>query len=153
MNRTALILGVALTALVMRAQTNSDAVSTNTILSLDEQQTVVETAAATNTPPAPTGEVRITSQSGEASLDTRIAIHRGNVVATITDPIMRLTCDVLTIRVPKEGEKPDHILAEGHVVIDHKDENGNETQGTGERALYVFEVSGSTTNETITFGI
>jgi lipopolysaccharide transport protein LptA len=152
MKTPGLILGAALLAWTASAQTQSISDATNVAVqpSTLEGAAAVTNAPATNTPVAQPAEIRITSDSGEASLDTRVAIHRGNVVATITDPIMRLTCDTLTIRVPREGEKPDHILAEGKVVIDHEGKDRTKTHATGDKALYVYSVTSIKTNETIT---
>ena len=62
---------------------------------------------------------------------------------------MNLTCDVLTIRVPKGGNRPDFIIAERDVVIDAKDKDGHPVHATSDKATYTFRVENSVTNEVL----
>ena len=110
----------------------------------------------TNAPPAttvaPTNSARtntteIFSDHVEFQMKTNIAIYTGHV--RVIDPRLNLTCDTLTIRVPKSESRPDYILAEQNVVIDAKDKDGHPVHATGDKATYTFHVENSVTNEVL----
>jgi lipopolysaccharide export system protein LptA len=62
---------------------------------------------------------------------------------------MKLTCEVLTATMPKNGRHVDRIVAERNVVIDAVDTHGEPIHAVGERAVYTFTVENSVTNELI----
>jgi lipopolysaccharide transport protein LptA len=92
--------------------------------------------------------IEIQSDHGELRTETNFtAIYTGNVVATYGDA--RLTCDVLLIQSDKTAERPDSMIADRNVVIDHKDKEGNPIHATGDRAVYTLSVENGATNEVI----
>jgi lipopolysaccharide transport protein LptA len=98
--------------------------------------------------PAATNQIVIESIQAELRTDTNYtAIYSGNVRATYGDA--RLTCDTLTIRADKGAERPEYILADRNVVIDHKSKNGNPIHATGDRAVYTVKAENSATNEVV----
>ena len=138
-----LILAVMGLAIHARAQTNS-AASTN---ASEAGSPALAYSGAKGTNSHARAETEIYSDSGEVNLTNRIAIHTGHV--RVIDPQMRMTCEVLTARLPSEGNKVDYILAETNVVIDAVDNDGKPVHAWGDKALYVYRIEGSVTNETI----
>jgi lipopolysaccharide transport protein LptA len=142
----ALILGATGAALVSMAQTNAP-----------------EPAAPGNPPPAavtnatpeitPTNTASVDPEATEIFADsanfdtkTRVAVYVGNV--HVINPQIRLTCGVLTARIPESG-KIDSIVAEQDVVIDAVDNKGKPVHATSSRATYKYHVAAGVTNETI----
>jgi lipopolysaccharide transport protein LptA len=103
--------------------------------------------ASTNALPRERPPTEIFSDSADFNLKTHIAIYTGHV--RVVDPQMKLTCDVLTAKVPESGGKIDSIVAEGNVVIDTADEQGRPIHATGNKAVYAYKVENSVTNETV----
>jgi lipopolysaccharide transport protein LptA len=103
--------------------------------------------ASTNVPPRERPPTEIFSDSADFNLKTRIAVYTGRV--RVVDPQMKLTCDLLTAKVPESGGKIDSIVAEGNVVIDTVDEQGRPIHATSDKAVYAYKVENSVTNETV----
>jgi lipopolysaccharide transport protein LptA len=118
-----------------------------------------ETASTNAAPPAQpflasgtsltaTNLIDIQSDHGELRTETNYtAVYTGNVQATYGDA--KLTCEVLTIRSEKTAERPDYMLADRNVVIDHRDKDGKPIHATGEQAVYTLAVTPTSTNEII----
>jgi lipopolysaccharide transport protein LptA len=143
-----LILGTAGWALVLNAQTVASAPETNA-----EAPTAPAPAAVqTNAPapvPAPTHlrpATEIFADTADFNLKTQLAVYTGHV--RVEDPQMKLTCGVMTARVPQSG-RPDSIVAEQNVVIDAIDNEGKPVHATGDKAVYTYRVINSVTNETV----
>jgi lipopolysaccharide transport protein LptA len=126
---------------VLRAQTNAP--NTNAVA---EILALVTTNAPPPTPPrAPT---KIDSDSADFDLNGRQAVYRGDV--RVDSPQMKLTCAQLTVDLPPEGGRINHIVAETNVVIDATDEKGATNHVTSDKAVYDYNVQNAVTNETIT---
>ncbi|HLP77311.1 MAG TPA: LptA/OstA family protein, partial [Candidatus Paceibacterota bacterium] len=107
--------------------------------------TPAETVIASTNAPAATNHIEIFSDSAEFLIETNIAVYTGNVRAFYLDT--KMTCDVLTLHVPKGGERPDYMVADRKVVIDAKDKSGKPIHATGDKAVYTYKVEDGTTNE------
>jgi lipopolysaccharide transport protein LptA len=117
------------------------------VLAQDESTNAPLAAAVTAANAARTNTTEIFSDHVEFQMKTNIAIYTGHV--RVIDPRLNLTCDALTIRVPKSEGRPDYILAEQNVVIDAKDKDGHPVHATGDKATYTFHVENSVTNEVL----
>lgn len=143
-----LILGTAGLPFVLNAQTVDSGPETNT----EAAPSPAPAAAQTNTPaPAavPTHlrpATEIFADSADFNLKTQLAVYTGHV--RVEDSQMKLTCGVMTARVPKSG-RPDSIVAEQNVVIDAIDNEGKPVHATGDKAVYTYRVINSVTNETV----
>lgn len=104
--------------------------------------------AATNAPPVERLATDILSDKGWFDLKNRTVIYSGNV--RVSDPQMKLTCEILTVRVPTNGGRVDTLVAERSVKIEAADQKGKPVHVTCDKALYEYKVSGSATNEIIT---
>jgi lipopolysaccharide transport protein LptA len=130
------------------AQTTTPAPGTNS----EPRPAMAATNAATTAPTqigAGSTErqpTEIFSDSANFDLKTRIAVYVGHV--RVLDPQMKLTCGLMTARVPESG-KIDSIVAEQDVVIDALDNEGRPVHATGDKAVYTYRVSSTMTNETI----
>ena len=108
--------------------------------------------AAKPPPPAPT---EITSDSADFDLNSRQAVYRGHVF--VSDPEVKLHCELLTINFPPEDgrtnqiRRPNHVQAETNVVIDFTDEKGEKYHVTSDKTIYSYSVVNSVTNETVLF--
>ena len=114
--------------------------------------------AQTNRAPAvtaPTAPTEITSDSADFDLNTSKAVYRGHVF--VTDPELKLQCDLLTIDFPSSDtgtnqmRRPNHVQADTNVVIDFVDEKGITYHVTSQRAVYAYKVENLVTNETVVF--
>jgi len=130
-------------AWILHAQTN--AANTNAIA---EILALVTTNAPPKPPPPPPAPTRIDSDSADFDLNGRQAIYEGNV--RVDSPQMKLTCVQLTVNLPPEGGRINHIVAETNVVIDATDEMGATNHVTSDKAVYDYNVQDAVTNETIT---
>jgi lipopolysaccharide transport protein LptA len=103
--------------------------------------------AQTNLPSfsASGNKIYVLSDSAEFDLKTRIAVYRGNV--RVDDPQMKLTCHVLTAKLPERGGRIENIVAETNVVIDVVDENKRTNHATGDKLVYTYKVENAETNE------
>ncbi len=134
-------------ALALNAQTNSSGPDTNA-----GPATAAPASAQTNGPaPANTtlperAATEIFSDSANFDLKSRIAVYIGHV--RVEDPQMKLTCDLMTARVPVSG-RPDSIVAEQNVVIDATDNEGKPVHATSDKAIYTYRVSNNIPYETI----
>ena len=106
--------------------------------------------AQTNAP-APAGAARpqtkITAVSVDMSVKDRSAVYTGNV--RVEDPLMTLTCELLTARMFTNSTKLESIIAEKNVVVDGIDNKGQTGHATAEKLVYSFKVLNGVTNETI----
>lgn len=130
-----LFLASLVLGLTAQAQTNVASANTNAA------GTLFNSAAASGL----TNRIEIFSDSAEFLVETNIAIYTGNVRAFYTDT--KLTCDVLTLHVPKGGERPDYMVADRNVVIDTKDKGGRPMHATGDKAVYTYSNENGVTNE------
>lgn len=142
--------GAAFAALMMQAQTNAPVAETN--VATPTALTNLSPGPVHSTFPTPTNAVpkpptEIFSDSGEFDLKTRVAVYLGNV--RVVDPQMKLSCEKLTVVVPEEGGRVDHIVAETNVVIDAADNEGNPVRATSQKAVYTYKIESSVTNELI----
>lgn len=94
---------------------------------------------------ASTNRIEIFSDSAEFLIETNIAVYTGNVRATYGET--KLNCDVLTLHVPKGGERPDYMVADRNVIIDTKDKSGKPVHATGDQGVYTYKVENGATNE------
>lgn len=95
--------------------------------------------ATTNKP------TEIFSDSADFSLKTQVVTYRGNV--RVTDPQMKLSCDLMTVRTAGEGGHIESIVAEGNVVVDMVTQQGETRHATGKRLVYSYKVENSVTND------
>jgi lipopolysaccharide export system protein LptA len=107
--------------------------------------------AQTNPPPVtpPPTETIITSDSGRFNGLTRQMFYTGHVV--VIDPKAKLWCESLTVNLPAENGRPTNIVAVTNVVIDTLDDKGMTNHITADKAVYIYSVVNSVTNEMITF--
>ena len=98
--------------------------------------------------PKPRPPTQIKADRGDFDWEVRQATYYGHV--RVDDPEMQLTGEWLTANVPQAGEHVNHIVAVTNVVIDFVDGKGQTNHATGTKAVYVYQVEGGTTNETIT---
>ncbi|MGD0350311.1 MAG: LptA/OstA family protein [Verrucomicrobiota bacterium] len=130
------------------AQTDTNAV----VEKATNAAAVVFLPAATNAnvvlPPKPRPPTQIKADRGDFDWELRQATYHGRV--QVDDPEMKLASEWLMADVPQAGERVNHIVAETNVVIDFVDGKGQTNHATGAKAVYVYEVKGGTTNETIT---
>lgn len=94
---------------------------------------------------ASTNRIEIFSDSAEFLIETNTAIYTGNVRAFYGET--KLNCDVLTLHVPKGGERPDYMVADRNVIIDTKDKSGKPMHATGDKAVYTYKLENGVTNE------
>jgi lipopolysaccharide transport protein LptA len=103
-------------------------------------------------PPDKNGVARkpttIESDRAEFDLNTRRAVYLGHV--KVDDPEMKLQCEQLTVDLPADGDRVNHIVAEVNVIIDFSDSHGQTARATGSRAVYHYAVTGVVTNESVT---
>lgn len=107
---------------------------------------VAQTNAPDKAPRAPT---RIDADSADFDLNGHKAIYHGHV--RVDDPDMKLVCEEMVVNLPQAGERMNHLVAETNVVIDFKDDKGQLTHVTSDRAVYDYQVVNGVTNETVTF--
>lgn len=140
-----LALGIAILPAALNAQTNSSAAATNDVIAkLMSEAPATNSVVSTNIVLRPATTIR--SQSGTFDMKTSTMIYTGNV--RVDDPQMKLTCDVLTIKIP-EHKHPDSIVAEHNVVIDAVDNDGKPIHATSDKAIYTYKVENSMTNEIV----
>ncbi|MBC8096689.1 MAG: hypothetical protein H7Y43_12840 [Akkermansiaceae bacterium] len=132
-----LLAGLAL-SFSLQAQTNAP------IVPAPNAVTAQALPGSTNAP-ASTNRIEIFSDSAEFLIETNIAIYTGNVRAIYGET--KMNCDVLTIHLPKEGERPDYMMAAGNVIILAQDKNGKPMQATGDQAVYTYSRTDGETNE------
>ncbi|HEY5041261.1 MAG TPA: LptA/OstA family protein [Verrucomicrobiae bacterium] len=108
--------------------------------------------AQTNTPatnsPSSASTMDITSKRWDFDQISRRVVYSGDV--RVTDPQERLTCEQLTVTFSTKGTHPENIQAETNVVVDYTDAQGEKYHVTTDKGVYVYSVTDSTTNETIT---
>ena len=134
-------------ALVLNAQTNSSSAGTDA----GPPPAALPATVQTNAPPANVmlterASKDIFSDSANFDLKTRIAVCIGHV--RVIDPQMKMTCGIMTARVPESG-KIDSIVAEHDVVIEGVDNLGRPLYATGDKAVYSYRVTDSMTNATV----
>jgi len=130
--------------LAAAAQTNGNALTNLAPVSAAGSLT---NSAATNAPAAERSPTEIFADSGVFDRTNYLVTYTGNV--RVEDPQMKLTCDVLTAKVPHAGAKLDSIVATSNVVIQAQDGQGRPVHATSGRAVYSYQVVNSITNETI----
>jgi|SRR5579859_5529120 len=110
--------------------------------------------AQTNSPAPATHPTEVNSDSADFDLKLRRASYFGHV--SVVDPKVKLTCALLVIDLPETGSSSgsghlSHVLAETNVIVDFTDDQGTKYHITSEKAVYVYKVVNSVTNETVTF--
>jgi lipopolysaccharide transport protein LptA len=103
--------------------------------------------AQTNVPTAAGKDIEISSRKGEFDLKAKTAVYSGGV--RVEGQGMLLTCETLTAKLPATGNRLESFVGESNVVVNFVDEKGQKTHATGEKLVYTFAVSETTTNETI----
>jgi lipopolysaccharide export system protein LptA len=68
----------------------------------------------------------------------------------VRHPQMNWTCDTITVHLPPPGGTARRMVAEQVQEFVLADPNGQEMHGTGDRAIYAFDVVSGHTNETLT---
>ena len=101
-----------------------------------------QTGAAQSTTNKPT---EIFSDSAVFDLKTRVVTYSGHV--RVTDPQMKLTCDDMVVRTAEAGGHIESIVAEGNVVVDIVNPQGETNHATGKRLVYTYKVENSVTND------
>jgi lipopolysaccharide export system protein LptA len=81
----------------------------------------------------------------EYSLSPQGAVFSGGV--RLDHPQMRWTCDRVTALTPPGQRRLSRLVAEQDVAFDLTDDKGQNVRGTGQKAVYSYGVTGSTTNE------
>jgi lipopolysaccharide transport protein LptA len=75
------------------------------------------------------------------------ALFRGNV--RLDHPRMQWTCGQVTALAPPGAGRISRLVAEQAVAFAITDDKGQQTHGTGDKAVYTYGVSGTVTNETM----
>lgn len=109
--------------------------------------------AQTNPPigplPQPRGDMDIYSDTGYYDGLSNKLVYLGHVFAS--DHVKaQLTCEWLTVDVPREGEHPTNIVAETNVVADVV-AGGQTNHFTAAKAIYTYNVGDGETNEIVEF--
>lgn len=76
------------------------------------------------------------------------ALFEGGVY--LTHPQMNWVCQTVRVHMPATGETARGLVAEQEVAFDLLDETGLKTHGTGDQAVYAYNIAGKRTNETLT---
>jgi hypothetical protein len=63
---------------------------------------------------------------------------------------MNLKCDLLTAEVSTNGSRPENLTAFGNVKVEGKDRQGQPARVTCDKAVNLYKVTGTTTNDTVT---
>ncbi|MSU56620.1 MAG: hypothetical protein EXS35_00290 [Pedosphaera sp.] len=92
-------------------------------------------------------QTKITAVSVDMSVKERLAVYTGNV--RVEDPLMTLTCELLTARMFTNSMKPESIVAEKNVVVDCTDNKGQTGRATADKLVYSYKVADGVTNEGI----
>ena len=103
---------------------------------------------STNPPAAERPPTEIFSETADFDLKNRIGVYRGHV--RVTDPQMKLTCDLLTAQVSTNGGRPESIIASCNVRVEGLDDRGRAVRVTCDKAINIYTVANSTTNDTFT---
>lgn len=74
------------------------------------------------------------------------AVYRSNV--RVEHPRLTMTTDLMTIRLPKQADRPESMISEGNVDFTSVDSKGT-NYANCDKAVYSYKVVGSTTNELI----
>lgn len=137
-----LVLSLSVQAQMELSATNPAAatnlISTTNSVSADALSSSTNSIASTN-------RIEIFSDSAEFLIETNIAVYTGNVRASYGET--KLNCDVLTLHVPKGGERPDYMVADRNVIIDTKDKSGKPVHAIGDKAVYTYNLENGVTNE------
>ena len=101
---------------------------------------------------APARSAAATNQFAEISsleyrLQTNSALFLGQV--RVTHPQMNLTCESVAVDFPSGGGTAERILAERSVEFDLMDDKGQKIHGTGQKALYTYQVTPDRTNDLV----
>jgi len=83
----------------------------------------------------------------EYRLQTNSARFEGGV--RIAHPQMMLTCETVTASLAGTGQRAEAVFAEGSVAFDLSSENGQKIHGTGQKAVYTYNVTAAGTNDLI----
>lgn len=100
---------------------------------------------ATNSPPPANEMAEIFSDNYSVGRDT--ARFDGNV--RIEHPHISWACRQMTVNLPAAGGRVGKIVADQAVRFDLVDAGGEKIRGSGERAVYTYNVTGAITNELI----
>ncbi len=92
---------------------------------------------------AQTGVCEVFSE--EYRFSKSLARFKGGVY--ISHPRMNWACEDLSVHLPEAGGPVRRILADQSVVFDLIDDKGQKIHGTSGRAVYVYEVQNSVTND------
>src|SRR5207249_4711740 len=80
-------------------------------------------------------------------LQTNSALFLGQV--RVAHPQMNLTCETLAVDFPRGGGAAERIVAERSVEFDLMDDKGQKIHGTGQKALYTYQVTAAGTNDLV----
>src|SRR5262245_46890053 len=133
----------------LNAQTNSVVPAANTAAAMLGGSNAVDAASATSTNAM--RETEIFADRLDIESKTRTAVYSGNV--RLIDPRMNLTCDTLTAQMGESTNRFRHVMAEGNVVIDSVDDQGNPVHATSGKADYDYRVANSLTNEFVELSV
>ena len=100
------------------------------------------------TAPAPRGPTIINSDRANFDIAARRAFYYGNV--RVDNPQMQMTCEQMVADLPPTGNHISRIVAETNVLIAAVDSKGQTNHSASDKAVYVYNVQGTVTNETIT---
>jgi lipopolysaccharide transport protein LptA len=138
-------------AFLIAAQTNPPSSLTNSApVSLGALAGVAPDASKTNAASDEWLDMHVQSDHLNGTLEDHVYqfIFAGNV--RVTDPQVKMTCELLTVRMPEDGGKVNSIIAETNVVIDATDNDGKPVHATGQKAVYSYKIEQGVTNELVT---
>jgi lipopolysaccharide export system protein LptA len=101
--------------------------------------------AAKPSPSAPATNQFAEISSLEYRIQTNSALFLGQV--RVAHPQMDLACESVAVDFPRGGGTAERILAERAVAFDLMDDKGQKIHGTGQKALYTYQVTPTGTND------
>ncbi len=138
---------------LLDGQTNPPAALTNaapaTPLAPSAIRILPADASLTNASAGEWVELRITSERLKETLDDHVFtfVFRENV--RVVDPRLKMTCEVLTVKMPETRHQINSIVAETNVVIDAIDNEGKPVHAEAQKAVYSYRIADNVTNEIV----
>lgn len=114
------------------------------LLNLYAQTTITPEAEAV---PKEKAVTEIFADHAQFDLKLNEARYSGNV--RVVNPVLNLRCDQLTARLPANAGHIESIIAERNVEFDAIDGHGKRIRGTGQKAVYTYNLTNDRTNELV----